>query len=283
MTKLTPYFAIFSSLLIATSLFSLVKFGFKPSIDFVGGTVWQLTGSGLDSQSEAIQQVFSSRSLHLERFQINGQQLSLRFESISPNLKPEIEADLRQLVPDLSEVRFETIGASLSQELIIKTIVAIVLSSITILIYIARRFGDITFGLGAIIATLHDALILLGAFSLLGKLFDAPLDALFVTALLTTISASVHDTVVTFDRIRELRLHTASPDWSRLTTQAVRETLVRSLNNSITIILMLLSLVLLGGPTTRWFATALLIGVISGTYSSIGVAIPVVLFLKRKK
>ena len=71
MTKLTPYFAIFSSLLIATSLFSLVKFGFKPSIDFVGGTVWQLTGSGLDSQSEAIQQVFSSRSLHLERFQIN--------------------------------------------------------------------------------------------------------------------------------------------------------------------------------------------------------------------
>jgi len=101
--------------------------------------------------------------------------------------------------------------------------------------------------------------------------------------LLTTLSSSVHDTIVTFDRIRELRRQSYQKDWVALANQAVTETLTRSINNSMTIIFMLLSLVLLGGSTTRWFAAALLIGVVSGTYSSIGVAIPLVLFFKNRR
>ena len=109
------------------------------------------------------------------------------------------------------------------------------------------------------------------------------MDTLFVTALLTTLSASVHDTVVTFDRIRELKRLSYTNSWTELANRAVTEVIVRSVNNSMTIIFMLLSLVVLGGPTTRWFAAALLIGVVCGTYSSTAVAIPLVLLFKRKK
>ena len=148
-------------------------------------------------------------------------------------------------------------------------------------IFIGRRFRDLSFGSAAVLAMLHDTFILIGSFSLLGHFFGAEIDSLFVTALLTTLSSSVHDTVVTFDRIRELRRHSFQKDWVSLANQAVTETLTRSINNSMTIIFMLTSLVLLGGSTTRWFATALLVGVVCGTYSSIGVAIPLVLFFKN--
>ena len=127
----------------------------------------------------------------------------------------------------------------------------------------------------------HDTLILIGSFSIFGHFFGAELDSLFVTALLTTLSSSVHDTVVTFDRIRELKRQNYKIDWVQLANGAVTETLNRSINNSMTIIFMLTSLVLLGGNSTRWFATALLVGVVCGTYSSIGVAIPLVLFFKK--
>lgn len=100
---------------------------------------------------------------------------------------------------------------------------------------------------------------------------------------MTTLSASVHDTVVTFDRIRELKRRNYRQNWVELSNQAVMETIVRSVNNSMTIIFMLLALVILGGSATRWFSTALLVGVIAGTYSSTAVAIPLVLFFKRKE
>jgi preprotein translocase subunit SecF len=148
-------------------------------------------------------------------------------------------------------------------------------------LFIGRRFKDISFGAGAVLAMFHDTFILVGSFSILGHFFGAELDSLFVTALLTTLSSSVHDTVVTFDRIRELKRQSFQKDWVSLANEAITETLTRSINNSMTIIFMLTSLVLLGGASTRWFATALLIGVVCGTYSSIGVAIPLVLFFKN--
>ena len=170
----------------------------------------------------------------------------------------------------------------MGKELIQKTIVAIILSSLSLLFFIGTKFKDFSFGASAVLAMFHDAFILIGAFSILGHFFGAELDSLFVTALLTTLSASVHDTVVTFDRIRELKRKNFRIEWVDLANQAVSEVIVRSINNSMTIIFMLLSLVVLGGVTTRWFAMALLIGVVCGTYSSTAVAIPLVLFWKRK-
>ena len=278
--KLRPVFLVISSILLGISLFSIIKWQFKLSIDFTGGTLWELNIP--DYSQDKLNQIFSKNNLELKSVNSTGtNQYLLKFSDITPDQKNELVKSVKESFPTYSELKFETLGATLGKELFQKTLAAIILSSIFLFLFIGRRFRDLSFGLGAILAMLHDTFILIGSFSLFGHFFDAQLDALFVTALLTTLSSSVHDTIVTFDRIRELRRHSFQKDWVSLANQAVTETLVRSINNSMTIIFMLLSLVLLGGPTTRWFATALLVGVVCGTYSSTGVAIPLVLFFKK--
>lgn len=123
----------------------------------------------------------------------------------------------------------------------------------------------------------HDTLLVLGAFSLFGFLFGVEVDILFVTALLTTLAFSVHDTIVVFDRIREIRRKHRTVELATVVNTAVTETLGRSVNNSVTVILMLLSLTLLGGDTIRWFVVALLLGVTTGTYSSPFLAAPLLI------
>ena len=135
-------------------------------------------------------------------------------------------------------------------------------------------------------AMFHDSFVLLGTFSLLGHFKGVEIDTLFVTAVLTILSFSVHDTVVVYDRIRESRKRFPGVDFEDLVDKAVTETLSRSVNNSMTIILMLIALYLLGGTTTKWFVLALLVGTVSGTYSSTFTAAPLLVVwegLKRKK
>ncbi len=162
----------------------------------------------------------------------------------------------------------------MGQETTQKTIFAVLLASLLLLIHISHAFRQLKFGVCAILAMLHDSLVLLGIFSLLGHFFNIEIDLLFVTATLTVLSFSVHDTIVVYDRIRELQRHSSNLSMYEMANQAVSETMVRSLNNSLTIIFMLLALVLLGGDTTRNFALALLIGTISGSYSSPFTAVP---------
>jgi preprotein translocase subunit SecF len=142
-----------------------------------------------------------------------------------------------------------------------------------ILLWVALQFKSLKFGASAIIAMFHDSFILIGTFSLLGHFMQVEVDFLFITALLTTLSFSVHDTIVVYDRIRESQKVHAG-DLKDLANRAISETMVRSLNNSFTIIFMLVALVLLGGTTIKWFAVALFIGTILGTYSSPFVAVP---------
>jgi preprotein translocase subunit SecF len=277
--KLRPVFLVISLILLGVSLFSIIKWQFKPSIDFTGGTLWELNIP--EYSEDKLNEVFSQNNLELKSINpINNNQYTLKFTNISTEQKTSLVKSMSNTFPKFTELKFETLGPTLGQELFKKTITAVILSSIFLFLFIGRRFRDISFGGAAILAMFHDTFILIGSFSLFGHFFGAELDALFVTALLTTLSSSVHDTVVTFDRIRELRRHSFQQDWVALANQAVTETLVRSVNNSMTIIFMLTSLVLLGGSTTRWFATALLVGVICGTYSSTGIAIPLVLFFK---
>lgn len=268
--------------MLAVSIFSIIKWGFKLSEDFVGGATYIIK---LPHQidSNKIKKVFEDNQITLRSISRVADSFTIKFLDISQDKKLRLEDDLKTLDNGFQIMSFETVGPSLGKELIQKTIVAIILSAISLLIFIGTRFKDFTFGFGAIVAMFHDALILIGVFSLLGHLMGAEMDALFVTALLTTLSASVHDTVVTFDRIRELKRQNFKVNWVELSNQAVSETIVRSINNSMTVVFMLLSLVILGGSTTRWFATALLVGVVCGTYSSTGVAIPIMLFWKRKK
>lgn len=280
--KFRPLFLIISSLLIIASIFSIIFWGFRLSVDFSGGSSWQISLPSKPS-SETLKGIFSKNDLELLTISTNQEKYILKFSHISSEQKEVLSSEFKKLDPSFSELQFETLGATLGKELLKKTIWAIILSSLSLLIFIGSRFKDLSFGASAVIAMLHDALILIGSFSILGHFFGAEIDALFVTAILTTLSSSVHDTIVTFDRIRELKSLSFRLDWVELANKAVSEVIVRSINNSMTIIFMLVSLVVLGGSSTRWFAIALLIGVICGTYSSVGVAIPLMLLTKRKK
>ena len=278
--KYRPFFYLFSGILILISIFSIVKWGFVQSIDFAGGTVWQVKFSHNVSQKD-VSKIFSDNHLNLDSTSSTNQVYVFKFKNISPADKSKLESSLTKFDSKAVEQSFETLGPSLGRELLNKTIIGIILSAICLLIFISTRFKDYSFGIGAIVSMLHDGFILIGAFSLLGHFFGAELSALFVTALLTTLSASVHDTVVTFDRMREMRRKNYKLDWVDLANQSVSEVIVRSLNTSMTVIFMLTALVLLGGESTKWFSAALLIGVICGVYSSTGVAIPFVLFIKQ--
>lgn len=146
-----------------------------------------------------------------------------------------------------------------------------------LLLYISFAFKQLKYGVCALIAMFHDTIVLLGSFSLLGHFFGVEIDLLFVTAVLTILSFSVHDTIVVFDRIRELSHKNKNVDYVTLVNQAVTETMVRSLNNSLTIIFMLIALFLIGGETTKFFSLALLIGTVTGTYSSTFTAAPLLI------
>jgi len=163
----------------------------------------------------------------------------------------------------------------LGRELLEKTFVASIIAIIIILLYVAWAFKNIRFGVSAIVALIHDLLVVISVFALLGVFKGIEVDSLFVTAILTTMSFSVHDTIVVFDRIREFQKRGGRSTFEQQINQALTETMGRSLNNSLTIIFMLLALFLLGGDSVKWFAFALLVGTISGTYSSPFVATPI--------
>lgn len=280
--KFRPLFFLISAFLIGISLFSIIKWNFQYSEDFKGGATFEIKMPNTKDKTK-IEKIFNDQNVGLRSVSESSGIYTVKFLDIPQDKKLKLEADLKTLDKDLEVMQFSTRGPSLGKELMKKTIYAIILSSLALLIFIGSRFSDFSFGAGAVLAMFHDSFILIGMFSLLGHFFGAELDTLFVTALLTTLSASVHDTVVTFDRIRELKRLSYTQSWTELANRAVTEVIVRSVNNSMTIIFMLLSLVALGGQSTRWFAAALLIGVVCGTYSSTAVAIPLVLLFKRKK
>lgn len=214
----------------------------------------------------------------IDTVQETGQDsLILRGQEIT-NEEKEIVLDLiREKFGELELLRFESVGPILGQELLKKTITAIFLVAAVIVIYIWQQFHDLKYGVSAVLAMFHDSLILLGIFSLLGHFKGVEVDVLFVTAILTTLSFSIHDTVVVYNRIRELKKKHRHLSLTEIANAAVWKTLGRSINDSITIIIMLLSLVLLGGESVRYFSLALLIGAITGTYSSSFIAVPILL------
>ena len=275
------YFLI-SSAVIVPGLISLLVFGLKPSIDFTGGSRWEL-GFEKDIKVEELGRILNEEKVEVSSAVTTGAKrylIKMKFidEKQRISLKDRVEKNFGKV----TELRFETIGPVLGRELLVKTVTALVLAALLILAYIAWQFKNWSFGISATLATLHDSLVILGSFSLLGRFFSFEVDILFVTALLTILSFSVHDTIVVYDRIRESLKRFPETPFETLVNKAISETLVRSLNNSLTVIFMLISLVVLGGDTIRQFAIALLIGTISGTYSSIFTAAPILAVWKNR-
>lgn len=269
------YFLI-SALVLIPGIFSLVRFGLKPAIDFTGGTLWELKFSqkNLNEAKQTVKQTFEANQYSYSQIQTTDQDtIIVKTSPMTPEEKTKLSANWEEF----EEVKFETVGPTLGKELIIKTVVAVFLAALSIMAYVAWRFRDLMYGACAILAMFHDTFILIGSFSLLGHFYGVEIDTLFVTAVLTILSFSVHDTVVVYDRIRELTDRHPKTDFKKLVNQAVTETLSRSVNNSLTIIFMLLALFLLGGETIGWFVLALLIGTIAGTFSSTFTAAPLLI------
>ncbi len=199
----------------------------------------------------------------------------MRSKEISQKESDKIISLLKKEYKNVKLIKFETLGPSLGAELLRKALFGGILGVFGILGYVAYAYKNIKYGVSAVLALFHDLLVLIGVFAILGKFFGVEIDALFVTALLTTMASSVHDTIVVFDRIRETKRLYPNLSLEETVNSSMNQTMVRSLNNSLTIIFMLLALFLLGGDTIRWFIFALLVGTITGTYSSPFVATPI--------
>ena len=283
-------FFLISALVIIPGLFSLIKWRLQPSIDFTGGTILELEFTqAVGDRLSAISETLNELKIDYSSIQTSGE------KRILIKAKPITREDVSSIIGTLAEkvgekpaeLRFDTVGPTLGKELIKKTLVAILLGACFILLYVWKQFKEPMYGVCAVLAMFHDSLVLLGVFSLLGHFSGVEIDTLFVTAVLTILSFSVHDTVVVYDRIRESRKKFPGVTFVDLADKAVTETLPRSINNSMTIILMLLALYLLGGSTMKWFVFALLVGTVSGTYSSTFTAAPLLVvweqFKMRKK
>ncbi|MFL5727684.1 MAG: protein translocase subunit SecF [Chloroflexota bacterium] len=178
------------------------------------------------------------------------------------------------LGPIASQGSLTTIGPVVSSDLINQALVLILVGALGILVWITYRFREVKFGVTALISLLHDVIVVVGTFAILGTFFHVEIDALFVTAMLTVIGFSVHDTIVVFDRIRENRARHAGEPFAEVVNHSILQTLARSIMTSFTVVLTLLALLLFGGSAIRNFVLALLIGIVSGTYSSIFNAAP---------
>lgn len=272
----------FSLLLVIISLIGLLAFGIPLGVDFKGGALLEY-GFLKDVSTEEIVNLLDSHGIEVTSVQKTGEGTYIfRISDFDEEQKTEFDETLKQFDEGAIERRYERVGPSIGAELINKTLYAILVSASIILLWIAYQFKNIRFGAAAILAMVHDSFLLVGLYSLMGNWTLAQIDFLFVTALLTTLSFSVHDTIVIFDRIREIkRKHGGGIE--EVSNRAISETMRRSINNSLTIIFMLLFLVIFGGGSIRWFAVALLIGTILGTYSSPFVAVPILVEISRIK
>ena len=279
--KYKTFYALISALVIGVGLFSIAKWGFNYSIDFVGGSnlEYQLDK---DVKVEDVKKILVENKVEVLDVRKNGNIISIRAKAIEESTEQVLKADIANTFKTkITTLRSETVGPTIGKETLQKTLIASPIAIIGILLYISYAFKSLNYALAAVIALFHDVIVVVGTYSLLSRFFGAELDTLFVTALLTTMSFSVHDTIVVFDQMREYQKKFGKGQIEMYANRALTETMVRSLNNSMTIIFMLLALVLLGGSTIRFFALALLIGTITGTYSSPFVATPVAVWLEK--
>ncbi len=303
------YFAI-SSILVVISLFGLLSWGLPLGIDFTGGSLMEIEYTMERPQAQEIEEKINDLDLGDVFIQpIGDKGVILRFKSVSEETHQEILTKLRtksldMLVPTgedgeyigasvnnpenkVVEKRFNSIGPVIGQELKQKTLYAIFIALLIIVGFIAWAFRKVSkpvaswkYGIIAIVALFHDILIVVGIFVFLGRFMNVELNAPFVAALLTILGYSVNDTIVIFDRVREnLKHHT--PDFAETVNKSVNQNLVRSVYTSLTTLFVLSTLFFFGGESIKYFVLALIIGIVSGTYSSIFLASPLLVTLER--
>ncbi len=283
-----------SSILVILSIVMLIFSPLKFGIDFVGGTQLkvQKSESGIitkEALCEKLSEEFCAKSFIVRQADENGVLIEYK-QSDESNNQAVIEA-IAQVDPESTILQTDFIGSKISEQFRGNALTAIILAIVVILLFIAWAFRKISFpvsswsyGFSAIVALIHDILIVLGLFALFGYLFDVEVGIPFTVALLTILGYSVNDTIVVYDRVRENILRTKdTAHFAQLVNKSLKETLARSLNTSLTVAVVLIAMIIWGSSSLLWFSVALLIGVIAGTYSSIFVATAIVVNIYEYK
>ena len=278
---------LISGIVMGASLLAVIFWGLKPGLDFTGGSLLEVSFSSGRPETAAL---ISAVRADVAKGEITAQPLGdqgmvVRMPAIDEPTHQKVVTDLRTAFEKgdvkIDEKQFESIGPVIGAELQRKTIYAVIAAILAIVVYITWVFRKVSrpvaswkYGVCTIIALAHDVVIPAGVLSILGHFTGLEVGAWVVTALLTVLGFSVHDTIVVFDRIRENISKSHREDFETLVNRSINETLARSINTSLTVLLVLLAAYFFGGDSTKDFVLTMLVGIFAGTYSSIFIASP---------
>ncbi len=291
-TRYRKFYFVFSGILTLASVLAIIFLGFRPGIEFTGGSLWDFQFKEKQLSSQEIREKLQPLSLEARDIvvqELGGKIFSVRLQSPSEDLK-EKAIELLGGKEQIETLKFEAIGPIISKELQEKALLLTLLALLGILIYIAVAFynlkwpiSSLEYGLIALIALAHDLLILVGIVVVLGHFYGVAFNIPILVALLTVAGYSVNDTVIIFDRIRENLRHTKFLTFEDQVNLALNQTFSRSVNTALTTLLVLLALIFFGGQTLFYFALTLIIGIVFGAYSSIFIAAPLLVTRWKSK
>ncbi|MDI6717884.1 MAG: protein translocase subunit SecF [Patescibacteria group bacterium] len=273
-------FLAISLILFVGSIVTITVFGLKPGIDFKGGTLWHVK---IQTDENSLKNFFSG-DLGIKEiiiFPSSDNNYLIRIPGISESEHQNYLQTLKNKFENVEEMQFQSIGPTIGKELRNRAVWAVVWVLLGISLYVAYAFRKVSFpikswkyGIITLITLFHDVVIPAGVFAVLGWKYGIEIDANFVVALLVIMGFSVHDTIVVFDRIRENLMTHRNVDFSETVNKSVNQTMARSINTSLTVVLVLLAMAVFGPPTLKYFILTILAGIIIGTYSSIFLASP---------
>lgn len=277
--KYKKIYFTFTGILVVTGIFSLAAYGLKPGIDFTGGSMLEIIYGGGRPSNQEIRQKISDLNLGEVSIQPTGDNgVILRM----PNIDEAVHQEVLSRLTGAEEISFESIGPTIGAELKNKTATVAILSLFAMVIYIVFAFGKVSYpvrswqyGLIALMILAHDVFMPLGVFSLLGKFAGVQITIPVVVALLTVIGYAINNVVVVFDRIRENISKRMASSFTDTVSGAINQTLSRQINTSLTTLFPLLFIYFIGGETLKYFALALIVGIVVGLYSSIFLAGPI--------
>jgi preprotein translocase subunit SecF len=292
--KNTKLWFTFSGSVLALSLLSLMFFGLNLSSDFVPGNLFELRFEKTVNPQELSTTLSQITEPSLGNVEVKGAStgsLIVKTKKLTETESDKVLATLKQSFGNMEIVQQRSVSPIFAQTFKSRAVMALLLATIAIILYIAFAFRKVSrgisswkLGVSAIIALVHDITITLGIFAILGKFAGVEIDALFITALLTIMGFSVHDTIVVFDRSRENLAHKSREEsFADVAEKSLHQTMARSINTSLSTLIVLGSLLIFGAPSIFWFVLALVVGIIVGTYSSIFIASAILVLWQKKQ
>lgn len=285
-------FYIISGLIMLGSIAALVLWGLQPGIDFRGGSLLEVSYEGVGGEKAEIEKALAPLQVSASVRPTGARGFIIRMRELSESERAQVIEAISFREAEVTVERFDSVGPFLGKEAVGKSFVAIGLVILCIVLFITFAFRKVSepvaswkYGIITIVALIHDVLVPTGVFAYLGHFRGVEVDTLFVTALLVVLGFSVHDTIVVFDRVREnlkvARETRERKDFATIVGESIAQTFARSINTSLTTVIALIVLLLIGPDATKLFSLTLIIGITAGTYSSICLASPLLVTVER--